>query len=1055
MLSDLIKQRRKELGHFPTGILPLIKALWRSFLSDIYLLSPKKIIAIFFITIFIIAILISLESGLTFLLSKTLPQISETVVEGLKILFGEREHFQNLLMTALARISVIIFALVIFVARSLLRNETTDKGRVLLTVSHLFPLVVVTVITFFPIFFKIAIIVPFLLVFCIGLSVVWSLYRIIHVLLNRYLFAQERAKLLADLLKKSINFAIEERIGNDILLSEFLNTSKIKLIYSFISPEDRSKYHLFNALKLGTITDIDLSKLEKIATLIEEKAKEKDYSFTDEKKLETSVGEERNTKETKSKSLTKNNKRYLMKKFNDEVIEDNRTLFYIDKELLGDNLTIKKIEKLLEKTFIIQDADNFAKRVSPEISGVKDQFISAIKNNHSKVIKSLITLYTKLAETFLEQMVKYKVNYTAEEASKERSSYFGRWKEAHWLSFEIRELCDRAAASHDKEIIQQVAYLPVTIARQAIEKNNHYLFQEFIPLTESLYRYAIKEQDEELKKFLIDRSWRHLKEIARFSIEPKLRRDDLKPQEAESLKDFEIYLLPCFQNLLKEAYDNRDLESFKTFRQETKKLFQHLTPNIVSFNIGEIPKQHKYLTNISNIGNIMEWKKYQMYFGLASWILEELCSGKIKEIKEIEKIKQFYELLFSQEISIKSFTQIFLEARKNDVMNFWRWEWWEEREEDKVHRHQFSYMLEKFYVVKSLSLLQNMSDEEIQKIKLPSDKTLAYLAEGDKHLIGILKDIKQNPDKWESVLKKDAINKVASFEKSLSEAQERWEEEERKIKRKKKILPEKVEEFKQEMLKSFYGSAHMRDIFIKYLKAYKDETKKEVVGKQGRFGINQVDDKAAFLDEENVDWIHWYKSHGQNIGYGENYALFSDIAKLCKEIPQENFDATLLKFEQPDNLFILATTGESVDFIDIRKNFKHNLWSELKGLIGEYSLTGIPIPVFCAPFHQSEEQILILNKEKIGDLVQLSPFNKGEKQEFKEKIFYMNIRSYSENEELMKKLIKEAPKWLKEKGDEEQQREYLKERVLIQIFERFEFEKADDFEGYKVIIKKQ
>ena len=198
------------------------------------------------------------------------------------------------------------------------------------------------------------------------------------------------------------------------------------------------------------------------------------------------------------------------------------------------------------------------------------------KNNHSGVIEELIALYIKLAETFSEQMVKY----TAEEASKERRSYFGIWKEADWLSSDIRELCDRAIASHDKDIIQQVVYLPVDIARQAIEKNNHYLFQEFMLFTESLYRYARKEQDKELKKFLIDCSWRHLKETARFSIEPKLMRDDLKPQEAESLKDFGIYLLPCFQNLLKQAYDNRDLESFKTFRQETKKLFEHLSPNI-------------------------------------------------------------------------------------------------------------------------------------------------------------------------------------------------------------------------------------------------------------------------------------------------------------------------------------------------------------------------------------------------------------------------------------------------------------------------------------------
>ena len=355
MLSHLIKQQRKEFGHFPTGSLPLIKALWRLFLSDIYLLSPKKIIAVFFIAIFIIAILILLELGVTFLLSKIFPQILEDLIACSKTLFGEREHFQNLLMMALAGISGIIFSLVILIAGSLLNKEATDKGRVLLTVSYLLRLVVVTVFTFFLILFKIVVIVPSLLVFCIGLSVVWSLYRIIHVLLHRHLFAQERAKLLTDLLKESTDLAIDERIGNSILLLKFLDISKIKLIYSFVSSEDRSRCHFFDAPKLGTITDIDLSKLEKIANLIDEEAKEKGYSFTDEEakekgysftdeeakekgysftdeEPETSVGEEVKIKEAESKYLIKNDKRYLMKKFNDEITESHRTLLYIDKQ---------------------------------------------------------------------------------------------------------------------------------------------------------------------------------------------------------------------------------------------------------------------------------------------------------------------------------------------------------------------------------------------------------------------------------------------------------------------------------------------------------------------------------------------------------------------------------------------------------------------------------------------------------------------------------------------------------------------------------------------------
>jgi hypothetical protein len=94
-----------------------------------------------------------------------------------------------------------------------------------------------------------------------------------------------------------------------------------------------------------------------------------------------------------------------------------------------------------------------------------------------------------------------------------------------------------------------------------------------------------------------------------------------------------------------------------------------------------------------------------------------------------------------------------------------------------------------------------------------------------------------------------------------------------------------------------------------------------------------------------------------------------------------------------------------------------------------------------------------LNKSKIGKLVQLSPLNEGEKEESIEDIFYMDIQSFSENKKLMEEFVKEPPEWLQKIGDEQKQHEHLRERVRIQIFERFEYKKPEDFEGYKLFLK--
>ena len=89
----------------------------------------------------------------------------------------------------------------------------------------------------------------------------------------------------------------------------------------------------------------------------------------------------------------------------------------------------------------------------------------------------------------------------------------------------------------------------------------------------------------------------------------------------------------------------------------------------------------------------------------------------------------------------------------------------------------------------------------------------------------------------------------------------------------------------------------------------------------------------------------------------------------------------------------------------------------------------------------------------MGQLVQLLPLNEGEEAKSVEDIFYMDIQAFSENEELMNEFIKKPPEWLQKIGDEQKQREHLRERVRIQIFERFEYIKSDDFEGYKLFLK--
>jgi len=271
------------------------------------------------------------------------------------------------------------------------------------------------------------------------------------------------------------------------------------------------------------------------------------------------------------------------------------------------------------------------------------------------------------------------------------------------------------------------------------------------------------------------------------------------------------------------------------------------------------------------------------------------------------------------------------------------------------------------------------------------------------------------------------------------------------------ISQKRIGEFKKEVLKSFYEDASLRDIFVKYFKAYQDRTKEKIAGKKERLGINTVDDKAAFFDEWYAGFPNWGEGYGRALASSENSLLLDHIAKDCKEIGKKDFEGTLSKFENPDNIVIFVT--DSIGFwqyFEDSKNFRPK-WHrateqlEIKAFGGWYDFNGHSIPVFETYYGRIDKQILIFDKAKIGQLIQLSPLNEEEDPSSVEDIFYIDIKAFSKDTQLMEEFIKNPPGWLKKIGDEQKQREYLQERVHIQILERFEYSKPEHFEGYKLI----
>ena len=309
-----------------------------------------------------------------------------------------------------------------------------------------------------------------------------------------------------------------------------------------------------------------------------------------------------------------------------------------------------------------------------------------------------------------------------------------------------------------------------------------------------------------------------------------------------------------------------------------------------------------------------------MIFGLASWIfhLWERDSDKNSFIlKEI-----FHETRNKLCINIEDFTNIFLDSHDFNVEDFWGWNNWElqEKEEWDDDKIRILEKLEKFYAINSLISLQDKSNVEIEKIRLPHNRSLAYLAEGTRDLIKVLDDIESNPKNWRFVLNDKAVNKVQMFKILLEKARQEQEDEDLKRKRETNVSKEEINKFKENIVKDFYNNSTLRNI-LKYYNLYKDESDKEYRGNLNKLGISTLFDKAAFFDDK-VKWhVLFFGTDngfdfGRRMANGENNEILERIEKKCTQIDEKEFETKLREIGTPDNSIIIATNSAIWKFLE-------------------------------------------------------------------------------------------------------------------------------------------
>ncbi|MFA5747078.1 MAG: hypothetical protein WC926_03305, partial [Candidatus Paceibacterota bacterium] len=906
------------------------------------------------------------------------------------------------------------FALIIFIAETIRDGwKSTEQKKFILASSYLWPIVVFTILSLLNfIWFKMAVF-SLLLPIALAMAIIWSFAQTIRILIDPAFCEKNREKLFKDRLKRIVFDSVRERIGNGILLNKIGSDKELKMEYTFSKnwlDKEAGRYDFIESEKEGWLSDINITELNNLAIYLENKAKEMGFSIYQGNILQEAT--RRGGGVEFSQGTGKVRKVYLLKRYGEYLppdtifTKDSKAILALPKEFAIDPSLISYIKDRAKHIFRFKKSDPASEVFRKELQGIKDILVTAIKSVSLGSIDSLKQNYLDLAETFLETLHDFGGGFSSEQAKKERGNIFDGWNEVRWLERDIRELLIVASSTDNRDVISDIAFLPISIAIRAVQARDHYLFQQFVSYSTFLYFLTKDKPDGELKSFMIERSWRYLKELSDLYIEPQFNSEegvgDLKEYE-----DFAIYIFRIFQSLLKAAFDRGDLKTFVKIAEEFSRLYRHFDPkndhpnadyleSALKWSRSEKEKQDIQIKLERQHAKEISAKKIklaqkQVFFGLAAKILD-----KFNQNQANAKLKDFFEAV-AKYISddVVSLTEIFDASRNFETEEHWGWDDWEVVADGEVHWIDVEGKLDRLYCVMTLRILKNQNEEQINKIKIKPSRNLAFLSEeksGTKNLMTILDSINSEPSQWAFVLDGAAISKIAALEEILRKAHEEQEKNEEEYLKSVKVDPEKLNEFKDKVEKSFKQSGHLRPLLIA-LNAYNDSTNEVPKKKYPSWGYNQISEKAAFIKDWHVSYVGWGDNFGEGMARSEDQLIFEAMINGAgdeKNVQKQDIISEIekeLKNNKFTNPVLLQTFSRFYEYDYVKKadqflprydrDCPKTKFDNILGYLGILKIDDLQVPVVevFVSKEESRDKAILADFSDFGVLDQFSPID--------------------------------------------------------------------------------
>lgn len=995
----------------------------------------------------------------------------------------EQNDFQNF-VAIVAGIGTIIFALIIFIAESL--RDDSERARVLLKESLLYPLTFFGITELLIFLWLDVTYLSVISIFLLAGFAIFSISRMIRVLLNRSLFLKKEHALFRDRVKQSIDKALRLRVGNNIYLKK-LEEDQFNIDFSMFD-EDKEGYSLISLSEVGVITDINLCALDKLFDKLEELANIKNLSLKIKESGRSVDGSslrvDSNFSETETKLQTPI-KGYILKKLGDELSGERQHALVIPKPLLELSNAEKEVTRLTRAVFVVADKpeESLSEQLRSELNSKKDTAIDALRNGKVGTLEEIADLYVSVVVSFLETIKEVGGGFSQKDARKERGSIIGGWDEVRWVSKDLYWLLEEAVKTENSEAISTLSHVPIAICIRAIHFSDHFVFQEFVQFQTALYRLSKNVKSSSIKNFLIDRSWRYLKEMADFYIGAELESN--KPSiELENFRDFGVDIMLIFQALLKNSFARNDPKSYELFAEATNKLFEHFNPSEKHPSVRtlelflkndklESDKKVEYALKLSKqivlegMEEDIDSRKKELFFGISGWILNKHIETDFND-DYLQKFWTITKRYLPKEL--KDLLEVYQRTHGFDTEDFWGWDWWEMegQPEGVANSIDINGKFDWTFCVRSLELISGLSREQILATKIDPKRDLVYLIEKEDSAVkSRLNQILQNKDKWIKLIPENSFDKIVDLKDLLNTVVSDVEYKEQDILINSRLDDTKIDDFYRDFRVAFFKSSGIRTVFRlrkKYI-----ELKRNNNRKISQWGFNQIADKEAFVKDWHVGYPDWGKHYGEELGSAEDQRIFGEISKQLTTFNPNEVDIneklvkaiTALKRKGYRPSIILTTAypsnfdrGERGNGEFVPHYQTDNKFNGVDGFIGVFKYYKKEIPVFevRAKTKEQTEEICVIDLDKFGKLIQHQPYLKITDKKFKKDIFIFRIIDLNEDTNLNQSILNKKPDWLMKR---ERPGEYLKQKVVTNILERLELRVVDKRAGLKLVLPEE